>query len=286
MRSLLVAAAAAVACIASAAVACIASAASAPGSAAVSPSPSPAPTRELRVGDEITQTALLGYLAQTPRSGDWARHQISFGAVRIDQTVGFGSETIDDRPRPFIEISAARHGVAWTPVPLSWHAGGASIAKTYLDADAFAAPDAHYRALATVLEIGDSAYRIDYRHAQPPQVLANAPPSRLTLVAPLLTGDLLTGRILEIAEQELTVNGRSMRVTRITALFGSALGGALPQTLLRVWQSPDVPLGTVAVRAEVSGRELRIDLVDFGHGAYVSRIKQALNDIPRLPGSH
>lgn len=269
----------------SAAVALIASAASASGSGLASPSPAGAPTRELRVGDEITQTALLGYLAQTPRPGDWARHRISFGDVRIDQTVGFGSETIDDQPRPFIEISAARSGVAWAPVPLGWHVGGASIAKTYLDADAFAAADAQYQALATVLLIGDSAYRIDYRRAQPPQVLANAPPSRLTLVAPLLVGDLLTGRILEIAKQDLTVKGRSMRVARVTALFGSALGGALPQTLLRVWQSPDVPLGTIAVRADTSGRELRIDLVDFGHRDYVSRIKQALNDIPRLPGS-
>lgn len=253
--------------------------------ALAAPNPTFAASPSLRVGDSVTQSIVLGYLASPPKAGDWVRYRMRFGTTIIDKTVGFGSEEIDGHVRPFVELLSNAGGIANPPVPAASPMGGTSVAKTYLGVETLGPIDQSYPVLATVLQIGDALYRVDYRKSQPPEILANAPAPRFSILEAFVPDDPKRGLVIELLPQDVRLKETSIHATRVTARFGATLAGAVPEVQFSAWQSSEVPLGTVAIRAQVGTQAFQLDLVDFGRGSYVPRIKEKLADIPPLPGS-
>jgi len=244
--------------------------------------PSPA---ALHVGDRVTQSDLLGYLFSAPRSGDWVRYRISFGPATVEKTIGFGSELIDGRATPFVEVRDASAAVANPPGGQSFDVGGANIVKTYVDAAGFADLTARYAVVATVMKVGDSLYRIDERRPQTPEIAANGPLPAFSLLESIPVADLRRGLVTDVALQDLRIGTSFVHATRVTAQFQAVPEAAVPPVILIVWQSPDVPLGTVAFRAVFSDRELAVTLEGFGRGDYQPAIAQRLDDVRPLPGA-
>ena len=239
----------------------------------------------LHVGDSVTQSDLLGYLFSQPHDGDWVRYRISFGPATVEKTIGFGSELVDGKQTPFVEVRVASGAIANSPGAAVLGVGGTNVVKTYVNASGFADLTTRYAVVATVMQVGDSLYRVDERTHQPPEIAANGPLPVFSLLESIPVADLRQGAVTGIAPRDLTVGAATIHATRITAQFPGVPAGEVPPATLVTWQSPDVPLGTVAVRAVVARRELDVTLEAFGRGDYRPVITQALDAVRPLPGA-
>lgn len=239
----------------------------------------------LAPGDAITQADLFGYLSLAPQAGDWVRYRIVNGSAVVEKTIGFGTETLDGHAVAFVEVGASSNAVVGSPVAASTPIGGAEIVKTYVDAPAFADPSGRYPVLATAFKIGDTEYRIDRRKPLPPRIAANAPAPTFSLLDTLPIADQRRGLVDEVAPEDVEIGGSVVHATRIVARFAGQAAAAIPPVIVEAWQSPDVPLGSVAFRADIPGRRISVDLVAFGRGDYAPKIATRLDDIPAWPGS-
>lgn len=247
-----------------------------------------AASSDIHPGDHVTQTAVFSYAFAAPQPGDWVRYRLGVGNTTFERTLGFGSEQVGDKKLLFIESREASTAVINAPVPTSKQIGGDIVSRTYVDASALGDPAQTYSVVATVFKVGDALYRIDYRAKQPAAVAANGPPQRYDLLGSLPFRDPRTGVVSIVEPQTLDLASRKLAATHVVAQFPAARipgGGSVPVLLLEVWQSSDVPLGTVRYRATVSGKTIALDLIDFGRGNYHPVIDKPLDSIQPLSGS-
>jgi len=137
-------------------------------------------------------------------------------------------------------------------------------------ASAFGDLSTPYRVITTALKIANFEYEI-------------APASAETYTA--LAGDVYSpqrdGTIQSIDPVDMQVGGQTTHATHIVAAFGPIplpVGGVSTGFSLEIWQSPDVPAGTVEI-ASPGGRAVRWRLIAFGRGDYRSYFKNTLDAI-------
>jgi hypothetical protein len=90
-----------------------------------------------------------------------------------------------------------------------------------------------------------------------------------------------TGTVRRVEAVDIRVGSVVAHATHVVASFPSAplpVGGVATGYTLEVWQSPDVPVGTVAI-ANPGSRAVRWRLIAFGRGNYRSYFSETLNRI-------
>jgi hypothetical protein len=92
--------------------------------------------------------------------------------------------------------------------------------------------------------------------------------------------------VLLVEPKDMNVGGVSVHATHLMVSFPSvsAAGVAVPSTLIEVWQSPDVPLGTVASAGTILGVRRSSTLSAFGRGNYRSAINVGLDTLRNQTG--
>lgn len=253
--------------------------ASAPQTSAPSPAPTsalpgprlapPVPVA-LHAGASISDRQLFAYLAYPVSPGDWVRYRVEFAdGSTVDKTVGFGSERIAGTPTLFIETHVRALAVSGLPPGSTAGVGTDAVLKTYVAADAFGDLARAYAVVTSALKVSGFEYEV---------------PSGGSATYSVLTGAVDAspryGRLRAINAVDMRVGRTTVHATHLVASFpASALpvGGIdLPLTI-EVWQSPDVPLGTVAIKAG-GGPSVDWRLVAFGRG-YRSMFSKSLDQI-------
>jgi len=238
-------------------------------------------------GDLITQTQLLGYLFVAPQSGDWLRFRVSVdGTTLLVKTIGFGSETLHDTQRAYVETQTQTSGLAGQPVPANNVAGGELIWKMYVDAPDFNDPARTYAFVAGVIKIGDAVFRLSTGPGQPLSAPAQTLQS-LVLYGALPLPDDRSGTVAASLPENIRAGNKSLQAVHTTVDFAArsiGMANGLPQARVEAWQTTDVPLGVVTVRSTTNGHVYSVDLIAYGRGSYRSQITEQFDDIPVFPG--
>jgi hypothetical protein len=99
--------------------------------------------------------------------------------------------------------------------------------------------------------------------------------------------DNRSGTVAASIPEDVRIGRRSVHTVHTTVDFAArdvGLATGLPQARVEMWQTPDVPLGIVAIRSTMNGHVYRVELVAFGRGAYRSIIDKPFESIPYFPG--
>jgi hypothetical protein len=247
----------------------------------------PAMSLSPKAGDAITQTQLLGYLFVAPQSGDWLRFRVSVdGTTLLVKTVGFGSETLHDTQRAYVETRTQTIGLAGQPVSSNNVAGGELIWKMYVDAPNFDDPTRSYAFVAGVIKICDAVFRLSTGPGQPLSAPAQTLES-LALYGALPLPDDRSGTVAASQPENIRVGDANLQAVHTTVDFAArsiGMANGLPQARVEAWQTTDVPLGVVAVRSTTNGHIYSVDLIAYGRGTYRSLITEQFDDIPPFPG--
>ena len=266
MRALLVRRAAlATACAAAA----LAVSAPAPSRAATSPPVPPA----LHPGDAITDDQLYAYLAYPVSPGDWVRYRVVFAdRSTIVKTVGFGSESVGGTRTLFIETHVSAQPVTGLPPGSTIGVGTEAVLKTYVSGASFGDLAHAYAVVTSALKVGSFEYEVQPGAGETYSALAGA-----------ASAAARAGTIKSVRAVDMRVGRQTLHATHVVASFPSAplpLGGVALAFTLDVWQSPEAPLGTVAIASE-GARTVQWRLVAFGRGDYKSLFSKTLDQIRR-----
>jgi hypothetical protein len=229
------------------------------------------PPVALHPGDQITDRQLFGYLAYPIHAGDWMRYRVVFaGGVTASKTIGFGTESVGGERTLFIETYVRAQPVTGLAPGSTTGVGTDAVLKTYVTGTEFGDLSTPYSVITSALKIGNFEYEI-------------APASAQTYTA--LAGDVYSaqrsGTIQSIDPVDMQVSGQTTHATHIVASFGPIplpVGGISTGFSLEIWQSPDVPAGTVGI-ASPGGRAVRWRLIAFGRGDYHTLFKNTLDAI-------
>ena len=223
-------------------------------------------------GDTITDRQLFAYLA-FPSSNGWVRYRVRFAdKSTVEKTVGFGSETLAGKTTAFIETHVSAQGVTGLVGPSPIPIGTDAVLKTYVDAVSVGDISQTYRVISSALKVGGFEYEVTPGQGQTFSILTGAQQD-----APR------QGKVRSVDAVDLRVAGRVVHCTHIVAAFRAAplpLGGTQAPYTLELWQSPDVPLGTVAIVSD-GGRSIDWRLVAFGRSGYKSLFVKTLDQIRR-----
>ncbi|HEY5094196.1 MAG TPA: hypothetical protein VII69_03660 [Candidatus Eremiobacteraceae bacterium] len=247
--------------------------------------PASAAPNALHPGDNVSLADLYGYLSALPQPGDWVRVRVQGGGAITSVTTGFGAESVGGKRTLWIETRVEAQSVSGGVVMTSTNAAPPVISKTYIVGDAFGPFGSSYQVIATVAAIGDKAFRMNDRAADSLGVAPAGPPSTFSLTDGLPFAARL-GTVLVIEPKDMNVGGMPVHATHLVVSFPSvsAAGVAVPSTLIEVWQSPDVPLGTVASSGTMLGVTLSTTLAAFGRGDYRSAIGVGLDTLRNQTG--
>lgn len=225
----------------------------------------------LHPGDDVTDRQLYSFLSFPPHPGDWVKYRVAFaGRSTAVKTIGFGSETVDGRATLYVETYV--HAVAVTGLPAGSSVGIGTDAslKTYVTGSSFGDLAYPYRVVTTAVKIGTFEYELSPGADESYTALAGTSYS-----APR------SGTVRSVEAVDMHVGEQALHATHVVATFTEAplpVGGvALPFTL-ELWQSPDAPLGTIAI-SSVGPREVRWRMLAYGRGDYRSTFKQTLDQI-------
>jgi hypothetical protein len=239
----------------------------------------------LHAGDNVSLADLYGYLAALPQPGDWVRIRTQAGGAVTTVTTGFGVESGAGKPTLWIETRVDAETVSGGGVMTSTNPAPSVVSKTYVAGDAFGPFPSSYEVIATVAAIGDKAFRMNDRASDFVGIgPTNAPPTySLADGLPFATRQ---GTVLIAEPKDMTVGQFSVHATHLAVSFPSVsvAGVSVPSTLIDVWQSPDVPLGTVASSGAILGVSRSSTLAAFGRGDYRSAIGISLDALRGHPG--
>ena len=225
----------------------------------------------IHAGDAITDRQLFSYLS-FPATAGWVRYRVTFAdKSTVEKTVGFGKESVGGKPTNFIETHVSAQGVTGFPGPGPIGIGTDAVLKTYVDAASFGDIAQSYRVLTSALKVGAFEYEIGPGPGETFSILTGAEnlPAR-------------DGKVRSVGAVDLRVGGRVVHCTHVVAAFGAAplpLGGMQAPYTLEVWQSPDVPLGTVAISSGRGSIDWR--LVAYARDGYKSLFVKTLDQIRR-----
>jgi hypothetical protein len=247
--------------------------------------PACAAPNALHPGDSVSLADLYGYLSALPQPGDWVRVRVQGGGAITSVTTGFGVESVGGTRTLWIETRVEAQSVSGGVVMTSTNAAPPVISKTYVVGNSFGPFGSSYEVIATVAAIGDKAFRMNDRAADSLGVAPAGPPSTFSLTDGLPFAGR-QGTVLVIEPKDMNVGGTVVHATHLVVSFPSvsAAGVAVPSTLIEVWQSPDVPLGTVASKGSMLGVTLSSTLAAFGRGDYRSAIGVGLDTLRNQTG--
>lgn len=212
----------------------------------------------LHRGDPISDNDLFAYLAYPVQPGDWVRYRVTFaGRSTVIKTIGFGRESVGGRPTLFIETHVRALPVTGLQSVTTTGIGTDAVLKTYVDAAAFSDLAHSYRVITSALKVGSFEYEVTPGAGETYSCLSGA------VYAPARSGV-----ILAIEPVDMDVGRQTVHATHVTASFPAValpVGGVAEGYSLEVWQSPDVPLGTVAI-SSAPGRAVRWRMLDYGRG--------------------
>jgi len=242
------------------------------------------PPVALHVGDSVALADLYGYLAALPQPGDWVRVHTQEGGAVTSVTTGFGAESVGGKRTLWIETRVDAQMVSGGGVMTAANPAPPVVSKTYIVGDAFGPFSATYEVVATVAAIGDKAFRMNDRTADALGVAPSGPPSTYSLADGLPFPTRL-GTVLISEPKDMTVGGITVHATHLEVSFPSVAvaGVAVPSTRIDVWQSPDVPLGTVASSGAILNVSRSSTLDAFGRGNYRSAIGVSLDSLRGSP---
>jgi hypothetical protein len=239
----------------------------------------------LHVGDSVSLADVYGYLAALPQPGDWVRVRTQAGGAVTTVTTGFGVESVGGEPTLWIETRVDAQTVSGGGVMTSANPAPSVVSKTYIVGDAFGPFPSTYEVIATVAAIGDKAFRMNDRASDFVGVGPTSPPPTYSL-ADGLPFAMREGTVLIAEPKDMTVGQVTVHATHLLVSFPSVsfAGVSVPATLIDVWQSPDVPLGTVASSGAILGVSRSSTLAAFGRGDYRSAIGIGLDALRGNPG--
>lgn len=239
----------------------------------------------LHPGDSVSLADLYGYLAALPQPGDWVRVRVQGGGAITSVTTGFGAESVAGKRTLWIETRVDSQTVSGGGVMTTTNSAPPVVSKTYVVGDAFGPFGSAYEVIATVAAIGDKAFRMNDRAADSLGVAPNGPPSTFSLTDGLPFA-ARPGTVLVVEPKDMSVAGFAVHATHLLVSFPSVstAGVSVPATLVEVWQSPDVPLGTVASSGIMLGVRRSSALSAFGRGDYRSAINVGLDTLRNQTG--
>jgi hypothetical protein len=230
-----------------------------------------APLVAIHAGDAITDRQLFSYLSFGLHPGDWMEYRVVFaGGTEALKTVGFGTESVSGTPTLYIESHVRSLAVTGLPPGMSAVGIGTdAVIKTYISGGSFGDLYTQYSVVTSALKIGALEYEV-------------APETGETYTA--LAGDVFSpdrrGTVASVDAVEMRVGSQTVHATHIVAKLGSLplpAGGVSNGYTIELWQSPEVPGGTVAI-ASPGELAVRWSLIAFGRG-YRSLFKHDLDDI-------
>lgn len=240
-----------------------------------------------KAGDTITQSQLLGYLFVAPQSGDYLRYRVSIdGNTLLVKTIGFGAEELHDAQHAYFETQTQTAGLVGQPVEAHQVAGGTLIWKMFVDAPDFNDAQRHYAFVAGIIKIGDASFRLSTGPGKPLSAPAQSVQS-LVLYGTLPLPDERTGTIARAEPEDIQVGSTVVHTVHTIVDFAArpvGMATGLPQARVETWQTPDVPLGVVAIRSTTNGHVYSVDLTAFGRSSYRTVINERFDDIPIFPG--
>lgn len=225
----------------------------------------------LHAGDSITDRQLFAYLAYPVSPGAWVRYRVAFAdGSTIDKTVGFGSERVAGRPTLFLETHVRALPVTGLPAESTVGIGTDAVLKTYVVDSTLGDLARRYHVYTSALKVSGFEYEVSAGSGATYSILTGA-----------VDASPRFGRLRSIDAVDMRIGRTVAHATHLVAQFPSrsllAGGIDLPITI-EVWQSPDVPLGTVAIKAG-GGRYIDWRLIAFGRGGYRSMFSKTLDRI-------
>jgi hypothetical protein len=225
----------------------------------------------LHPGDAITDRQLFAYLSYPPHQGDWVRYRVVFADhTAVDKTIGFGSETVSGKPTLFIETHVRADAVSGLPPGSTVGVGMEAVLKTFVAGAAFGDLAHPYPVITSVLKVGNFEYEVTPGANESYSALSGAEYSAIR-----------SGTVRSVKAIDLRVGRQTIHATHVIADFQAAalpVGGVLTALTLEVWQSPDAPLGTVAISSE-GARTVDWRMVAYGRGDYHSLFDRTLEKI-------
>jgi hypothetical protein len=239
----------------------------------------------LHAGDSVSLADLYGYLAALPQPGDWTRVRTQAGGAVTTVTTGFGVESVGGKRTLWIETRVDAQTVSGGGVMTSVNPAPSIVSKTYVVGDTFGPFPSSYEVIATVAAIGDKAFRMNDRASDFVGIGPTSPAPTYSLADGLPFASR-QGTVLIAEPKDMTVGQASVHATHLLVSFPSVAvaGVSVPSTIIDVWQSPDVPLGTVATSGAVFGVSRSTTLAAFGRGDYRSAIGISLDTLRAHPG--
>jgi hypothetical protein len=234
----------------------------------------------LHAGDKTTDREIFAYLCIAPHPGDWVAYRVTFaGNETVVKTIGFGSEAVGGTQTLFIETHVHAFAVTGLATVPTTGIGTDAVLKTYVDADSFGDMAHVYHVLTSAIKVGGLEYEV------PPGV-----GTTYSALAGSAAAPVRPGVVQSVTPIDLRIGGVAVHASRVDATFPAAplpLGGTAAAYAISVWQTPDVPLGTVAI---VSGDQppVRWRMIAFGRGDFRSAFARSLDQIragaaPALP---
>jgi hypothetical protein len=216
------------------------------------------PPVAIHAGDSITDRQVFAYLSFPAHPGDWVRYRVTFaGRSTVIKTIGFGSEKVSGASTLFIETHVRALAVTGLPAESTTGIGDDAVLKTYLQGSSFSDLAHTYRIVTSALKVG--AFESEVASA------TGATYSALTGAVDTATR---TGRVQSVNPEDVTLGRVTLHATHVVANFPAvplAVGGTDAGYTLEVWQSPDMPFGTVAI-SSAGSRAVRWRLMAFGNG--------------------
>lgn len=249
---------------------------------AAAPSPAPSPTASgsrlppdvpvaLHAGTSISDRQLFAYLAYPVSPGDWVRYRVEFAdGSTMEKTVGFGSESVGGSPTLFIETHVRALPVSGLPAETTVGIGTDAVLKTYVSGSAFGDLAHVYGVVTSALKVSGFEYEVSPGTGATYSILTGA-----------VDASPRFGTLRSIGPVDTRIGSTVAHATHLVASFpsiGLPAGGIDLAMTMEVWQSPDVPLGTVAIKAG-GGRFVDWRLVAFGHGGYRTMFDKTLDQL-------
>ncbi len=232
----------------------------------------------LHVGDSVTLADLFGYLAPLPQPGDWVEVRNTGGGVSTVVTTGFGEESVSGNPTLWIETCVESQPVTGLSSMQAGDIAPPVVLKTYVSGTSFGPFGMEYNVIASVASIGDKAFRLSDTLPGYPTLASGAPPTYSLADGTPFAHTL--GTVMVSEPKDLDVGGTTVHATHLIVAFQGqtiAEGASVPPTAVEVWQTPDVPFGTVESRAHFLGVDRESALVGYGWGDYRSQITTTLD---------
>jgi hypothetical protein len=225
----------------------------------------------LHAGDTITDRQLFAYLAYPVSPGDWVRYRVVFAdRTTVVKTIGFGVETVSGVRTLFIETHVRAQAVSGLPPGSAVGIGADAVLKTYVDGTVFGDLAHPYPVLTSALKIGAFEYEVTPGSSEAYSALSGASLAQVR-----------TGTVRSVQPLDMRVGQMTVHTTHVVASFPAAplpVGGVAVAYALEVWQSPDAPLGTVAI-SSVGPRTVDWRMIAFGKGDYNTLFSQTLDQM-------